>query len=306
MIRAAAIQLSARIADVDANLAACERLADQAAAAGADWIILPEFFTTGVAFDERLALAALPPAGAPAELMASLAKRHGATVGGSFLCRDDDGEVRNAFLLFSPEGELLGRHDKDLPTMWENCFYIGGADDGVIETATGSVGVALCWELIRAQTARRLLGRAELVVGGSCWWSIPGWRPRWLTGRMEVANKTNATLAAPRMARLIGAPVVHAAHCGPIDCPMPWAPLAYRGHTEGGASVSDSRGELLAFRDAHAGEGIAIADLEVGAGAPSEQIPASYWLCRRGTIPSAAWNYQRAHGRRWYAQHRRR
>jgi predicted amidohydrolase len=44
-MRAAAIQLEARVADVDANLEAAERLADQAAAAGADCIVLPEFFT---------------------------------------------------------------------------------------------------------------------------------------------------------------------------------------------------------------------------------------------------------------------
>ena len=46
-------------------------------------------------------------------------------IGGSFLCRDADGEVRNAFLLAGPDG-LLGRHDKDLPTMWENALYVGG------------------------------------------------------------------------------------------------------------------------------------------------------------------------------------
>lgn len=304
MIRAAAIQLSAHVADVDANLAACERLADQAAAAGADWIVLPEFFTTGVAFDERLVDAALPPEGAPAELMASLAKRHGATVGGSFLCRDDDGEVRNAFLLYSPEGELLGRHDKDLPTMWENCFYVGGDDDGVIQTPIGGVGVALCWELIRAQTARRLRGRVGVIVGGSCWWSVPAWPPSSLTRRMESANRVNATRAAPIMSQLVGAPVVHAAHCGPIECPMPWTPLAYRGRAEGGASISDASGELLALREAAAGEGIAVADVEVGSVAPVRTIPDDYWLCRRGLLPTVAWSYQRTHGRRWYAQHR--
>ena len=44
-------------------------------------------------------------------------------LGGSFLCRDADGEVRNAFFLAGPEGEVLGRHDKDMPTMWENSFF---------------------------------------------------------------------------------------------------------------------------------------------------------------------------------------
>jgi hypothetical protein len=48
----------------------------------------------------------------------------GVLVGGSFLCRDGDGEVRNAYLPAGPEG-LLGRH---------------------------AVGAAVCWEFMRSGT----------------------------------------------------------------------------------------------------------------------------------------------------------
>ena len=121
-MRVAAIQLQTVVGDIDANLAACERLADAAAAEGAEWIVLPEFFTTGVGFFPELARRSLPPDGVATALLLSLARRHGAVVGGSFLCRDVDGEVRNAFFLVTPEG-IAGRHDKDIPTMWENCRY---------------------------------------------------------------------------------------------------------------------------------------------------------------------------------------
>lgn len=57
--------------------------------------------------------------------------------------------------------------------MWENCYYIGGSDDGILETTAGNIGVALCWEFMRTRTVRRLLNRVDLVVGGSCWWTIP-------------------------------------------------------------------------------------------------------------------------------------
>lgn len=301
--RIAAVQLSATLADVDANLAACERLAGEAARDGAQWIILPEFFTTGVAFLPDLAGAHLPPDGAAATLMTGLARRHGATVGGSFLCRDADGEVRNAFMLFGPGGELLGRHDKDLPTMWENCFYVGGSDDGVIDTPAGPVGVALCWELIRSQTARRLRGRVDLVVGGSCWWTMPPWPPAAITRRMEAGNRRNAVLAAAKFARLAGAPVAHAAHCGPIECRMPWSPLRYKGRAEGGASVCDAAGEMLDYRDVRDGEGFVIANVTLGRAAPTAELTGDYWLCDRGLLPTLAWNYQRVHGRRWYARH---
>src|ERR671932_749026 len=78
------------------------------------------------------------------------------------LARDADGEVRNAYLLAAPTGEILGRHDKDLPTMWENAFYVGGSDDGVIEAAGFTAGAAVCWEFMRTATARRLRGRVDL------------------------------------------------------------------------------------------------------------------------------------------------
>ena len=47
-MRVAAVQLEAVVADVEANLAACERLGDAAAAEGAEVLALPEFVTTGI------------------------------------------------------------------------------------------------------------------------------------------------------------------------------------------------------------------------------------------------------------------
>lgn len=67
-MRVAAIQLQSIIGDIDANLAAGEQLADKAANEGAEWIILPEFFTTGAAFLPelaRLAHRSLPPDSPP-------------------------------------------------------------------------------------------------------------------------------------------------------------------------------------------------------------------------------------------------
>lgn len=302
-LRIAAVQLAAVVGDVRANLRACEALADQAAASGAEWIVLPEFFPTGMAYDRRLHDLAMPTGGEATQLMHDSARRHGAFVGGSFLCRDDDGEVRNAFMLVSPAGEVVGRHDKDLPTMWENCFYTGGRDAGIFELEDGpAVGAAMCWELIRSQTARRLSGNVDLVIGGSCWWSVPAWPPKTLTSGMERRNELNATRAAARLARLVGAPVAHAAHCGAIECPMPWAPLSYRGRTEGGAAIYDADGHALAFRAAGEGPGVVVADVEIGRRTPAEAPPDDFWLVDRGAVPSLAWRYQRLHGRAEYAR----
>jgi predicted amidohydrolase len=299
-VRVAAVQLEAEVADVAANLEACERLADRAGEAGAECIVLPEFFTTGIGFVPELADAALPPDGEATELLRSLARRHGALVGGSFLCRDRDGETRNAFLLATPDGEIAGRHDKDLPTMWENAFYVGGSDDGVIKADEISVGAAVCWELMRTQTARRLRGRVDLLLTGSGWWSIPEWPLAGIGRRLEAGNAALARRAARGFCLYVGAPLVHAAHAGALRCEMPWAPLDYQGHFEGATLVCAADGTVLAARDKGEGEGFVVAEVTPGRSAPRRPIPSRFWLHRRPPVTAFTWWYQRLHGKPWY------
>jgi predicted amidohydrolase len=303
-MRVAAVQLEAVLGDVERNLAECERLAREAAGAGAELVALPEFFTSGAAFLPAVAATAVPLDGAARSMLTRVAREAGIFLGGSFLCRDEDGEVRNAFLLAGPDGEIRGRHDKDLPTMWENALYVGGDDDGIIDAGAFTVGAAVCWEYMRSRTATRLAGRVDVVMGGSNWWSIPAWRPRGLTARMERANAATALRAPSTFGRLAGAPVVHAAICGDFECPMPDMPgVTYRGHFQGGALVAAPDGSVLALRTRDEGSGFAIADVEIGRVAPLAPIPSRYWLHRRGALSAMAWNTQRLAGRRWYRRH---
>jgi predicted amidohydrolase len=301
-MRVAAVQMEATVADLRANLKKARELIDEAAAADAEWIALPEFFTTGIGFVPELANAALAPDGAAAELLLESAARHGVNVGGSFLCRDPDGEVRNAFLLATPDG-IAGRHDKDLPTMWENSFYVGGNDDGIIEAGELTVGAAVCWELMRTQTVRRLRGRVDLVIGGSGWWSIPAWPPAGMMRRIEARNADLARLATQSFSSFVGAPFVHGAHAGRLDCAMPWAPLAYHGFFQGGAVICEADGTVVARRDRAEGDGIAVGEIEPGRREPLQRSPNGFWLHPRGALATVTWNYQRIHGRRWYRRH---
>jgi predicted amidohydrolase len=302
MVLAAAVQLEAVLGDIPTNLAACERLADEAGRAGAEIIALPEFFTTGIGFAPSLATAALPPDGAATELLTALARRHRALVGGSFLCRDSDGHVRNAYVLAGPNG-VVGRHDKDLPTMWENSFYTAGDDDGVLDAGEYPVGAAVCWELMRTQTVRRLRGRVDLVMTGSGWWSIPRWMPHALFDRLERNNAATSRRSAALFAQYVGAPVVHAAHAGTLDCAMPWLPMRYRGHFEGATLIANADGTIVAERRAEEGEGVVLGEITLQRQPARLDPPAGFWLHRRGMLPTAVWHYQRWHGRRWYRRH---
>jgi len=298
-VKVAAIQLEAKVGDIHANLAACENMANEAGKKGAKWIILPEFFTTGMAFNPRIADGIESPNGKALHMMRDIAKRYQAYVGGSFIIRDEDTAIRNAFFLVSPEG-ILGRHNKDLPTMWENCFYVGGTDDGLIETPQQNVGVALCWEFMRSQTARRLKEKVDVIVGGSCWWSVPSWIPKAVTNRWEIKNEQTALESVRTFATYAGAPIIHAAHVGSIECPLPWMPFNYKGHYEAGSMIVDNEGNTLAIRDRHKGQGIVMAAVKMGRTNPQHDIPSQFWLHDRGPIPSLAWTYQRWHGKRWY------
>lgn len=303
-MRVAAVQLEVALGDVERNVSECERLTREAARQGAELVALPEFFTTGVAFMPELAGASLPPDGPATAMLERVAGEEGIWLGGSFLCRDDDGEVRNAFFLTGPDGRLLGRHDKDLPTMWENAFYVGGNDDGVIDVGPFVAGAAVCWEFMRSATARRLAGRVDVVIGGSNWWSVPAWPPRAVTRRMEARNAATALRAPAGFGRLVGAPVVHAAISGAFRCRMPELPaLPYDGHFEGGALVAAADGTILALRRDEEGSGFVLADVEIGRVPSAAAIPRRYWLHRRGLLPAIAWNTQRLHGRRWYRRH---
>jgi predicted amidohydrolase len=298
--RMAAVQMQAVMGDVDANLAEAERLLRTAVGHGAEWVVLPEFFTSGVAFLPSVAQAAQEIDGPAVQAMQAWAKEHGVLVAGSLLIRDPDGHVRNAVLVVDHTG-VRGRHDKDLPTMWENALYVGGSDDGVVELDQTSIGLAVCWELTRSGTVARLAGKVDVVLGGSGWWTVPKWRPRRILQAWDAANTARAREAPVRFAGYVGAPVVHASHSGALTCPMPGLRLTYTGRYVPATGIWSAEGTPLA--QAHGAEPqVVVADVELGRSVPAP-APDSFWLTPPGPLPLFAWHQQRWHGRRWYAKH---
>src|SRR5699024_8822145 len=110
-----------KIGDWHANLQMCENMIHEAARQKAEWIILPEFFTTGMAFEPKIVEAIQSPNGKAFNLLLELAKKHRAYVGGSFIVRDDDNIHRHAFFLAETYG-TLGRPEKDLRTTPVKCL----------------------------------------------------------------------------------------------------------------------------------------------------------------------------------------
>ncbi len=299
-MKVAAIQITADLAEVKTNMNKARALAEKAFQAGAEWVILPEFFTSAVGFTRKMKHAAQALDGPAMDLLKSLARAHDGVVGGSYISWKN-GDCYNTFVLAMPDGTTFF-HDKDLPTMWENCYYVGGSDDGVLKTPSARAGVALCWEFIRTQTARRLINRVDLVVGGSCWWTLPEKRLPGFPKELHDKNLAIMKATIPRFARMLGVPVIHAAHAGKMNSGLPMVPgFPYRSYFLGETQIVDGTGKQLARMSHTDGEGFITADIDVKQrNMLSESIPDSFWIPDLPVQLKMIWAFQDWHGRRYY------
>ena len=299
-LKVAAVQVEARLGEVTWNLQHVHVLAIEAVRTGARIIALPEFFSTPIIYDERLYACALPPDGPAAKMLRDIAREHGVWIGGSYLEQRGD-DVFNTYLLAEPDG-TLHRHDKDIPTMVENAFYVGGADDGLFDTALGPVGAAVCWETIRTQTVRRLRSKVGLLMTGSHWWSEPGWP--WARAYWQAQHEKNAELmrvTPGAFARLVGAPLLHAAHASLIEgrfllTPLPGTAVPTRTQLMGETQIVDARGTILARRTYSEGAGVITAELTLGTTPPVEETPNRFWIPDLDPLYRAIWHHQNLAG----------
>ena len=331
-VRVAAVQMHATLGEVDANLENAERWARLALREGAQWIVLPEFFTTAIAIHpSRLVNAYRPLDGEPMQLLKTLAREGQAYVGGSFLARSG-ADVFNTFVLATPDGQVF-THDKDFPTSnIESSVYAGGEDDeyvkelsrrgakveqttpipsrreniksAVFPLAGGpAVGAALCWEQCRLRTARRLTGRVDLILAASGWpfGGSDVSRANPVAGQDVLIARNGVQEAPRRLGRMVGAPVVHANLVGDV-----WtAGSGARGDRllrfAGESQIVDASGRTLARRAYAEGEGIVIADLEIGRVAATETIPTDgSWTPEVPTDSQTGWAMSGAVGRTEY------
>ena len=328
--RVAAIQFEPKLGDINFNLSRADALVREALNKGARWVVLPEFFPTGTALHPSLFNSYQAVDGRPAELLKELAKLGGAYVSGSFMAKSG-GDAFNTLVLACPDGSIF-THDKDFPTqVFESAYYAAGEDDAYVEmlsrggarTATQKVpprvgnsiegafshsgtgiGVALCWEIVRNRTAKRLVGKVDLLLASSGWWSTdpgrdwPGLSP---DQARSIMNESQSLIdAAPkRMARMLGVPVVHANFTGPSSG---YSTLTFdrvaNGRYLGSSQIVDAEGKTVARLDTE--EGVLLAEVSVGRRSGSETIPEDFWLPEVSDGMRRRWVTGGATGRDYY------
>ncbi len=333
--RVAAIQFEPKLGDVAANLARVDALTREAMSKGARWVVLPEFFPTGTALHPSLFNSYQPLDGRATQLLKELARTGKAYVCGSLMARSG-ADAFNSQVLACPDGALL-THDKDFPTMmFESAFYAGGEDaayaerlakdgartdaarvptrgessaDGAFSHEGVGIGTALCWEIVRTRTAKRLAGKIDILLTSSGWWtadpggSWPGLAP---AQAQATWNEHQALIdAAPqRMARVLGVPVVHANLAGPNPG---YASLAFdreaSGRYLGSSQVVDAQGKTVARLGRE--PGVLIAEVAFGRQAPSEAAPDDFWFPEVSDAMRRRWATSGALGRDHYLKETR-
>jgi len=168
-VRAAVVQAAPVLMDREATVEKAGRLIDEAAGLGARLIVFPEAFIPaypwGVRFGTHVGGRSLPGRqawarywanavevpGPATEALGAAAGRAQAYLAVGVIERDaaySRGTLYCTLLYFGPDGSLLAKHRKLMPTAAER--YIWGSGDGstlpVVATPYGRLGGLICWE----------------------------------------------------------------------------------------------------------------------------------------------------------------
>jgi nitrilase len=153
---------------VEANLETARALIAQAAAEGAELVVLPEYFCLlGRTDRDKLALAEAPGDGPIQRMLAEAARAHRVwLVGGTLpLASAEDGRVYNTNLVFSPTGEAVARYDKVHLFRYDNGreqydearTLVAGSDPVAFEAEGLRIGLSICYDLRFPELYRALM-----------------------------------------------------------------------------------------------------------------------------------------------------
>lgn len=155
---------------IEANVGRVRQALAEARDAGADLLLLPEFWALGWDLTRARELADAPGQGLFAQ-MSALAAEYGIGLLGTHACLTEKG-VTNRAVLYGPDGVLLAHYDKMhlFGFMGEDAHITAGNAPVVADTPWGRLGLAVCFDLRFPELFRRLaLDGAEAVLIPAYW-----------------------------------------------------------------------------------------------------------------------------------------
>ncbi len=161
-------------ADKMANIDALAPLFEQAVAAGADLICLPEMFNCPYE-TPNFPVYAEKEGGPCWQKLSALAKQyHVYLSAGSIPETDDEGHTFNTAYVFDREGNQIGKHRKvhlfDIDVKGGQCFkesetLTAGNSYTVFDTEFGKMGLCICFDFRFVEIARKMaLAGAQLIL----------------------------------------------------------------------------------------------------------------------------------------------
>jgi N-carbamoylputrescine amidase len=168
--------------DVDTNIGRAGQFVADAAAQGAQVVLLPELFASRyfprVPNSASFALASPPEQSRAVQAMRVLARTHQVVLPVSYFERAG-GHYFNSLIVFDADGSELGRYRKShIPdgAGYDEKFFFAPGDTGFVafDTRYGRIGVAICWDQWFPECARALtLLGADLLLYPSAIGSEP-------------------------------------------------------------------------------------------------------------------------------------
>lgn len=160
------------LVDAEQNLANLLRALDEAGAAGADLVLLPEccypaYYLGG---PDPYAKPGVRPFAAVAALFGAKAREHGYWLAAGMAVPHGDGSLRNSGVVFGPDGEQRGRYDKSFLWHFDNHWFTPGQEFPVWDTGFCRFGILICADGRQPEIARMLqVSGAEVICDLTAW-----------------------------------------------------------------------------------------------------------------------------------------
>lgn len=233
----AALQFFATPFDLTRNLNTAERLARQAAAQGAQIVVLPELFNTGYVYTRRLSAFAEDDDGPTLRALTRWSAELGARIAGTLLLREGQ-SIFNVFVLVEPDGKIH-KYRKQHPFLWERCYFEAGREPLIVETDLGRIGLMVCWDIAYRSVSEAYRGKVDLLLIASApprlhraVLNFPLGRKVYLAQIMPALVRDRDAIdgwyaeAVAARAAWLGAPIVHAVMAGRFVTEMPFPRLS--------------------------------------------------------------------------------
>ena len=156
------------------NLARAEAMVAEAAAQGADVVLLPETMDLGWTHPSARLLAEAIPSGRPCARLRATARRHGVYICAGLTERDGEA-VYNAAVIINRDGAVCALHRKINELEIGHACYDQGDRLGVAHTELGTLGLMICADALadRETIPRTLCAMGADVILSPCSWAVP-------------------------------------------------------------------------------------------------------------------------------------